>query len=273
MTWPHVPPPFCLALLALVYKSCAAAAAAACRVSLSARQACTALSPQLAAPHHLTNNSDVVVGMGATCLLADNQHASFTDARPPSLLYTSPLKSNTRLSPAGRLAVIVRMGATKLRNHLPGFVKAVQEAGQVVTWISDPMHGNTETVVGYKTRRFDNIRGEIEAFFDVHEAMGSVAGGVHVEMTGVHGAMGPVAIYRWRACGDDKCACGLRSFVAEVKMAGVHGGDDRDACGAEGLVLHQPKPAQQSTLFTLVQSAAPLQQQQHGVLVTPMKPL
>jgi len=84
----------------------------------------------------------------------------------------------------GRLAVIVRMGATKLRNHLPGFVKAVQEAGQVVTWISDPMHGNTETVVGYKTRRFDNIRGEIEAFFDVHEAMGSVAGGVHVEMTG-----------------------------------------------------------------------------------------
>ena len=56
---------------------------------------------------------------------------------------------------------------------------------QVVTWISDPMHGNTETVVGYKTRRFDNIRAEIEAFFDVHESMGSVPGGVHVEMTGV----------------------------------------------------------------------------------------
>lgn len=55
---------------------------------------------------------------------------------------------------------------------------------QVVTWISDPMHGNTETVVGYKTRRFDNIRAEIEAFFDVHDAMGSVPGGVHVEMTG-----------------------------------------------------------------------------------------
>lgn len=62
--------------------------------------------------------------------------------------------------------------------------QAVQEAGQVVTWISDPMHGNTETVVGYKTRRYDNIRAEIEAFFDVHDAMGSVPGGVHVEMTG-----------------------------------------------------------------------------------------
>ncbi len=76
------------------------------------------------------------------------------------------------------------MGATKLRKCLPGFIKAVREAGQVVTWISDPMHGNTETVLGYKTRRFDNIRGEIEAFFDVHEEMGSIPGGVHVEMTG-----------------------------------------------------------------------------------------
>ncbi len=49
---------------------------------------------------------------------------------------------------------------------------------QVVTWVSDPMHGNTETVLGYKTRRYDNIRAEIEAFFDVHDqvrGLGSLA--------------------------------------------------------------------------------------------------
>lgn len=55
---------------------------------------------------------------------------------------------------------------------------------QVVTWVCDPVHGNTESVNGFKTRRYENIRAEVEAFFDVHDAMGSVPGGVHLEMTG-----------------------------------------------------------------------------------------
>lgn len=84
----------------------------------------------------------------------------------------------------GRLSVIVRMGADKLREKLPGLIEAVQESGQIVTWVCDPMHGNTESCNGYKTRRYDNVRAEIEAFFDVHEQMGSVPGGVHLEMTG-----------------------------------------------------------------------------------------
>jgi hypothetical protein len=54
----------------------------------------------------------------------------------------------------------------------------------VVTWVCDPVHGNTETCNGFKTRRYENIRAEVEAFFDVHDAMGSVPGGVHLEMTG-----------------------------------------------------------------------------------------
>lgn len=54
--------------------------------------------------------------------------------------------------------------------------EAVQRAGQSVTWVCDPMHGNTETVAGFKTRRYDNIRCEIEAFFDVHDQMGTVPG-------------------------------------------------------------------------------------------------
>jgi 3-deoxy-7-phosphoheptulonate synthase len=85
---------------------------------------------------------------------------------------------------AGRLAVIVRMGATKLREKFPLLLEAVQAAGQTVCWVCDPMHGNTEDVNGYKTRRYDNIRAEVEAFFDIHEQMGTVPGGIHLEMTG-----------------------------------------------------------------------------------------
>lgn len=44
----------------------------------------------------------------------------------------------------GRLSVIVRMGAKKLREKLPGLIEAVRQAGQTVVWVSDPMHGNTE---------------------------------------------------------------------------------------------------------------------------------
>eukprot|EP00889_Picochlorum_renovo_P008454 jgi/Picre1/35484/NNA_002946.t1 len=84
----------------------------------------------------------------------------------------------------GRLAVIVRMGAAKLRENFPRLIQAVQEAGQTVTWVCDPMHGNTESCNGYKTRRYDNVRAEVEAFFDVHQEMGSIPGGVHLEMTG-----------------------------------------------------------------------------------------
>jgi len=84
----------------------------------------------------------------------------------------------------GRLAVIVRMGAKGVRAALPGLIGAVEEAGQVVTWVCDPMHGNTETCNGYKTRRYENVRAEVEAFFDVHDGMGTVPGGVHLEMTG-----------------------------------------------------------------------------------------
>ncbi|KAJ7548171.1 hypothetical protein O6H91_07G000800 [Diphasiastrum complanatum] len=85
----------------------------------------------------------------------------------------------------GRLTVIVRMGAEKLRMKLPHLIRAVRQAGCIVTWVSDPMHGNTiKTLSGLKTRPFDAIRAELRAFFDVHEQEGSHPGGVHLEMTG-----------------------------------------------------------------------------------------
>lgn len=84
----------------------------------------------------------------------------------------------------GRLTLISRMGADKVEAKLAPLVRAVTKAGRNVVWICDPMHGNTTTVAGYKTRPFDAIISEVRGFFDVHEAEGSFAGGVHVEMTG-----------------------------------------------------------------------------------------
>ena len=85
----------------------------------------------------------------------------------------------------GRLSFIHRMGAAKVAERLPPLLEAVRREGRRVLWICDPMHGNTEsTSNGYKTRRFDNIRGELEASFELHAAAGTRLGGVHLELTG-----------------------------------------------------------------------------------------
>jgi 3-deoxy-7-phosphoheptulonate synthase len=84
----------------------------------------------------------------------------------------------------GRITLIHRMGADKIRDKLPPLVDAVMGTRQVL-WICDPMHGNTETTPqGIKTRRFDKIISELEQSFELHEQLGSHLGGVHVELTG-----------------------------------------------------------------------------------------
>ena len=85
----------------------------------------------------------------------------------------------------GRLGLIHRMGAAEVASKLPPLLEAVKREGRRVLWICDAMHGNTEsTSNGYKTRRFDNIRSEIEQSFDIHAAAGTRLGGVHLELTG-----------------------------------------------------------------------------------------
>ncbi len=86
---------------------------------------------------------------------------------------------------AGRLTFITRFGAGKIRDGLPTLVEKVSAAGLNVAWVCDPMHGNTfEASSGYKTRRFDDVIEEVQGFFDVHRAVGTWPGGVHVELTG-----------------------------------------------------------------------------------------
>ncbi|MEE1950436.1 3-deoxy-7-phosphoheptulonate synthase class II [Pseudomonas alcaligenes] len=85
----------------------------------------------------------------------------------------------------GRLNLIVRMGADKVEAHFPRLLRKVKEEGRQVLWSSDPMHGNTiKASSGYKTRDFAQILSEVKQFFQVHRAEGTVAGGIHIEMTG-----------------------------------------------------------------------------------------
>ena len=85
----------------------------------------------------------------------------------------------------GRLVLIHRMGANHIGSGLPRLIDEVRKTGTPVLWVCDPMHGNTETTAaGTKTRRFDNIVGELEDAFRIHREMDSYLGGVHFELTG-----------------------------------------------------------------------------------------
>lgn len=85
----------------------------------------------------------------------------------------------------GRLTLIHRFGVRSVAERLPPLVEAVERAGRHVLWACDPMHGNTEaTPQGRKTRRFEHILEELEQAFELHQRIGSVLGGVHLELTG-----------------------------------------------------------------------------------------
>ena len=85
----------------------------------------------------------------------------------------------------GRLSLITRMGAGKVRDTLPAIVQKVEASGNPVVWVCDPMHGNTfEASSGHKTRSFDDVISEVEGFFEVHRQLGTIPGGIHIELTG-----------------------------------------------------------------------------------------
>ncbi|NYF96807.1 class II 3-deoxy-7-phosphoheptulonate synthase [Janibacter cremeus] len=85
----------------------------------------------------------------------------------------------------GRLTFITRMGHDTIREALPPIIEKVRDSGAIVTWICDPMHGNTfESASGFKTRDFEHVVDEVRGFFEVHQSLGTVPGGLHVELTG-----------------------------------------------------------------------------------------
>jgi 3-deoxy-7-phosphoheptulonate synthase len=106
----------------------------------------------------------------------------------PSLATDELLRLCDAIDPArqaGRLTLITRMGAGKVKDGLPPLLRAVKASGRQLVWCCDPMHGNTQTSsTGYKTRAFDNILSEVKDFFAICRAEGVYAGGIHLEMTG-----------------------------------------------------------------------------------------
>jgi len=106
----------------------------------------------------------------------------------PSMQEDELIKLIDALNPEneeGRLNLIVRMGADKVEEYFPALLRKVKAEGKNVVWSCDPMHGNVEkSPSGFKTRDFENILREVKQFFQIHENEGTVAGGIHLEMTG-----------------------------------------------------------------------------------------
>ncbi len=106
----------------------------------------------------------------------------------PSMMEDELIRLIDTLNPeneAGRLNLIVRMGHNKVADIFPNLLRRVKQEGKNIVWSCDPMHGNTtKTDNGYKTRDFEAILSEVKQFFQIHKAEGTVAGGIHLEMTG-----------------------------------------------------------------------------------------
>lgn len=104
-------------------------------------------------------------------------------ASPEQIVEIAGLLNPERIP--GRLSLITRMGASNVREALPGIVQKVEASGIPVVWVCDPMHGNTrEAATGHKTRLFDDVVDEVEGYFEVHRNLGTFPGGIHVELTG-----------------------------------------------------------------------------------------
>ncbi len=105
----------------------------------------------------------------------------------PSLDAEGLIRLVDKLNPEnepGRLTLITRYGADKVGDHLPKLIRAIEREGRSVVWSCDPMHGNTVTANGFKTRPFERILREVTTFFEAHRAEGTHPGGIHIEMTG-----------------------------------------------------------------------------------------
>jgi 3-deoxy-7-phosphoheptulonate synthase len=107
---------------------------------------------------------------------------------PPTADPDQILRLIDKLNPSnesGRLTLITRMGADKVKDKLPKLIRHIHNEGRNVVWVCDPMHGNTlKSSSGYKTRRFQDILSEVRDFFEAHRIEGTHPGGIHVEMTG-----------------------------------------------------------------------------------------
>ena len=84
----------------------------------------------------------------------------------------------------GRLTLVTRLGAGRAEAVMPGLIAAVNKERHPVTWLCDPMHGNTRSDSGGgKFRRLSDLIAEVRATITAHRDAGSWFGGLHLELT------------------------------------------------------------------------------------------
>ena len=160
---------------------------------LEYESALTRLDDRTGKPYDLSGH---MVWIGERTRQLDGAHVEFASRiRNPLGVKIGPttrpddaLALIERLDPAGepgRLTFITRMGSGAVRDRLPELVEKVTASGAPVAWVCDPMHGNTvEAPSGHKTRHLDRVLDEVAGFFEVHRALGTHPGGLHLELTG-----------------------------------------------------------------------------------------
>ena len=84
----------------------------------------------------------------------------------------------------GKIVLIHRLGSQNCEKVLPAAIDKIKSRNLNVVWCSDPMHGNTKSIGGIKTRSFDDILSELSSCFKIHGENSSILSGVHFELTG-----------------------------------------------------------------------------------------
>lgn len=83
----------------------------------------------------------------------------------------------------GKLVLITRFGARYVEETLPKVMNAVSKEGLKVLWVVDAVHGNTQKVGNFKTRKLCDVRDEIIKTIQVFKKFGSKLHGLHLELT------------------------------------------------------------------------------------------
>lgn len=127
---------------------------------------------------------------------ADDAHVEFFRgiANPigvkvgPSVDVGDLVQAIRKLNPSnesGRLLVITRIGAERARERVAEILSALHSARLAVTYLCDPMHGNTHLAYnGAKVRDLDEMCAEITETAAAHRECGTTLAGLHVELAG-----------------------------------------------------------------------------------------
>lgn len=84
---------------------------------------------------------------------------------------------------AGKLVLITRFGARYVESTMPKLIRAINDEGLKVLWLVDAVHGNTQKVGNFKTRKYEDVHEEIVNTIRVFRESGARLHGVHLEVT------------------------------------------------------------------------------------------